>query len=279
MSFEELDYYQILGVSADASEEEIKRAYRKRAMENHPDHNGGIYAEKAMQDINEAYETLSNPEKRKEYDYKRKHQEENADENYSYQENYQDDENPNLYTCPACGKKYWRGKEECPECKAPNLVVLKIKEEEERNNKLQEAHNQINDVYSTEISKSFMILIGEVIVLALLWYVFKVRDDWVWLLGMITFFGLGSLMEIEGIKVGAGIDIILIIVAVIIEGKFEKGSLYVMIADVAPLVFAVLCGAYYMFIKPIIYGVKLSKFNKSYENMLRNQQQKEDNIN
>lgn len=62
------DYYQILGVSRDASEEEIKKAYRKKALENHPDRNpNNPEAEQRFKDAAEAYEVLRDPEKRARY--------------------------------------------------------------------------------------------------------------------------------------------------------------------------------------------------------------------
>ena len=66
---EKRDYYEVLGVGKDASESEIKKAYRKLAMKYHPDHTkGDKSAEDKFKKISEAYAVLSNKEKRKEYD-------------------------------------------------------------------------------------------------------------------------------------------------------------------------------------------------------------------
>jgi len=62
------DYYEILGVPRSASEEDIKRAYRKLAREFHPDVNKGDDAAKKFSEISEAYEALSDKEKRAAYD-------------------------------------------------------------------------------------------------------------------------------------------------------------------------------------------------------------------
>jgi curved DNA-binding protein len=63
------DYYDILGVGRDADEKEIKRAFRRLARKHHPDVNpGDPEAEERFKEINEAYEVLSDPEKRRKYD-------------------------------------------------------------------------------------------------------------------------------------------------------------------------------------------------------------------
>src|SRR5450830_2130178 len=65
------DYYEVLGVPKNASDEEIKKAYRKHAMKHHPDRNqggGSKAAEEKFKESKEAYEMLSNAQKRAAYD-------------------------------------------------------------------------------------------------------------------------------------------------------------------------------------------------------------------
>lgn len=63
-----MDYYRILGVNRDASPEELKKAYRKKAMENHPDRTGGD--DTKFKQINEAYDNLKDPNKRYMHDHR-----------------------------------------------------------------------------------------------------------------------------------------------------------------------------------------------------------------
>ncbi|MFQ6024642.1 MAG: DnaJ domain-containing protein [Acidiferrobacterales bacterium] len=63
------DYYRVLGVSPEATPDEIKRAYRRLALENHPDRNrGDRHAEERFKGISEAYGVLIDPAKRRQYD-------------------------------------------------------------------------------------------------------------------------------------------------------------------------------------------------------------------
>lgn len=65
---EKRDYYEVLGISKGASDDEIKRAYRKMAKKYHPDVNKEPGAEEKFKEINEAYEVLSDPQKKATYD-------------------------------------------------------------------------------------------------------------------------------------------------------------------------------------------------------------------
>ena len=61
-----MDYYSTLGVSKNASDKELKSAYKKLSMQHHPDRTGGDDAK--FKQINEAYSTLKDPQKRQQYD-------------------------------------------------------------------------------------------------------------------------------------------------------------------------------------------------------------------
>ena len=64
-----IDFYRILGVSRDASDDAIKKAYRKLAFQHHPDRNpDSTQAEAKIRDLNAAYEVIGDPEKRRTYD-------------------------------------------------------------------------------------------------------------------------------------------------------------------------------------------------------------------
>lgn len=63
------DYYEILGVSRDASEEEIKKAFRRLAFKYHPDHSREVGSEERFKEINEAYQVLSDSDRRATYDH------------------------------------------------------------------------------------------------------------------------------------------------------------------------------------------------------------------
>ena len=63
------DYYEVLGIQKGASEDEIKKAFKKKAREFHPDlHPDDPSCEEKFKEVNEAYEVLSNPEKKQRYD-------------------------------------------------------------------------------------------------------------------------------------------------------------------------------------------------------------------
>ena len=63
------DYYSILGIARNASSEDIKKAYRKLAIKYHPDkNNGDKESERKFREVSEAYETLSDQDKKRRYD-------------------------------------------------------------------------------------------------------------------------------------------------------------------------------------------------------------------
>ena len=62
------DYYQILGVAKDAGEAEIKKAYKKKSLKVHPDKNKAPEAQEAFKRLSQAYVTLSDAGKRRQYD-------------------------------------------------------------------------------------------------------------------------------------------------------------------------------------------------------------------
>ena len=66
---EKRDYYEVLGLKKGASDDEIKKAFRKMAMKYHPDKNpGDKEAEEKFKEVNEAYSVLSDPDKKSKYD-------------------------------------------------------------------------------------------------------------------------------------------------------------------------------------------------------------------
>lgn len=62
------DYYETLGISRSATEEEVRRAFRQKALEYHPDHNKAPDAAEKFKEINEAYQILTDPQRRAQYD-------------------------------------------------------------------------------------------------------------------------------------------------------------------------------------------------------------------
>ena len=100
-----MDYYKILEVPENADISEIKKKYRKMAMKYHPDRNAGDKkAVKKFREITEAYEVLSNDKRRKEYDYKRKN-ENNHQKNKNNKENFKSKSSQNNFTF---GKEFFK---------------------------------------------------------------------------------------------------------------------------------------------------------------------------
>ena len=65
---EKRDYYDVLGINRQATDEDIKKSYRKLAFQYHPDRNKDKSAEEKFKEVNQAYEILSDPQKRANYD-------------------------------------------------------------------------------------------------------------------------------------------------------------------------------------------------------------------
>ena len=67
----ERDWYKVLGIRSDATQSEIKRAYRKLALRHHPDRNpGDPHAQETFKEINAAYQVLRDPASRERYDWR-----------------------------------------------------------------------------------------------------------------------------------------------------------------------------------------------------------------
>lgn len=79
------DYYSILGVSINSTEAQIKKAYRDLALKYHPDRNNSLWATEIMKKINEAYDVLSDKQKRFSYD----HRNDSAEVGYSFNDIYE----------------------------------------------------------------------------------------------------------------------------------------------------------------------------------------------
>lgn len=97
------DYYKILGITHNATDEEIKKAYRRLAMEFHPDRNqGNKQAEEKFKEIVEAYDVLSTPDKRKQFDnlltFGKQTTTKKSNSNSTYHNNYQAQTNKHYYS-------------------------------------------------------------------------------------------------------------------------------------------------------------------------------------
>ncbi|MGB1749850.1 MAG: DnaJ domain-containing protein, partial [Dehalococcoidia bacterium] len=68
MTTSKRDYYEVLGVSRDATAEDLKKAFRKQALKYHPDRNKEEDASDRFKEVNEAYQVLSDPERKAQYD-------------------------------------------------------------------------------------------------------------------------------------------------------------------------------------------------------------------
>lgn len=68
---ETIDYYKVLDISPNASADEIKKAYRQKAKQYHPDVSSEVNASEKMKQVNSAYDVLSDPQQKQAYDFRR----------------------------------------------------------------------------------------------------------------------------------------------------------------------------------------------------------------
>ena len=68
MTTSKRDYYEVLGVARDATPEDLKKAFRKQALQYHPDRNKAADASDRFKEVNEAYQVLSDPQRKAQYD-------------------------------------------------------------------------------------------------------------------------------------------------------------------------------------------------------------------
>jgi len=87
-----IDYYAILGINENSSQEEIKAAFKKQALKWHPDRNPGVDTTKQMQEINEAYLMLKDTEARARYDQEYQHFKQYKKQKEEYSKKYQEQE-------------------------------------------------------------------------------------------------------------------------------------------------------------------------------------------
>ena len=108
------NYYTRLGVARNAEPDEIRRAFRKLALQHHPDVSREPDAEERFKSINEAYQTLSNPEKRTLYDLRHG---ERVNKRRPEADDEEDQQVLNSTTCPKCGRRKNRGFRTCYACR------------------------------------------------------------------------------------------------------------------------------------------------------------------